>query len=972
MDSIFPLIASSLIGVVVLVFFYFLFYLSNKKRFFALWTVAWGIYAIRLFCVLLPILSVNSNLFISISNQILNIISTTLILYGSYLFLNKKLSSLWIILCSAMSLYLILSNIITNSVSTIWLFFPASVLAGWIHLRNGFLFTYRRANKTKYSLILMLTFLLWGIHTIHYSIYMAYLPSSMLLFYLIDITLTIIISIGLLFEYFEDAQNRLKFSEENYNLFLDNTEEAIVIARDGKILFNNSRAEKISGYDKDELLGKSFVDLLYYEDRDEVLNKHPKHQQGDETSKYFVFRIICKSGEIKWLEGNSTTFLMNGKVTTVNFLRDITDKKIAEEELGESKRHLFTLMSNLPGMAYRSKNNPGRTMEFVSGGSLPLTGYKPEEIISNKLSYASIIHPEDRKRILNHIQSAFSENKPFEVIYRINCATGKEKWVLEKGQMVLDEGNIVAIEGFITDITERRNTEIALMQSLLKYEKTFHAMPVWIAITTLHEGRYIEVNETFLKDTGYKQNEVIGKTWVEVETWVDTKIKEQMRLQVKETGKINNMEVQRKNKKGEIINALFSAELLTLDEQEVIISVTQNITVLKQIQEDRDILNEQLLHSQKMESIGRLAGGVAHDFNNMLTVIMGNAEILKMKSEEDSFYQKSSHEILNAAERSANITKQLLAFARKQTIEPRVLDINIALDGMLKMLKRLIGEDIELIWKPKNGLWSVKIDPSQIDQIIVNLCVNSRDAIEYNGKILIETNNVVIDKDYSDKNNGLKPGEYVLITFSDNGKGIDKDIIENIFEPFFTTKEVGKGTGLGLSTVYGIVKQNNGFIEVNSVVGKGTEFKIYVPRYKIEGKIEKVENRANPIEAQGETILVVEDDISVREVIIMILESLGYNVLSSGSPKEAIKIVNATIDEIHLLLSDVVMPDMSGRDMAKKITKIRPDIKVLFMSGYTSDSVVHEGVLYEGLNFIKKPFTVEKLGLKVREVLNKI
>ena len=505
------------------------------------------------------------------------------------------------------------------------------------------------------------------------------------------------------------------------------------------------------------------------------------------------------------------------------------------------------------------------------------------------------------------------------------------------------------LAGYTMDITERKQTETKLMQSLMKFEKTFQAAPVWVSLSTVDDGRLIEVNEAFLNDIGYKREEVIGRTCLELNTWVDPIIREIIISKIKREGGIRNFDVQRRTKKGDVIDTLFSAELLTLEDQQVMISVIQNITVLKQVHKDRDYLTEQLAHVQKMESIGRLAGGVAHDFNNMLTVITGNSEIALSKADASSPLYENLQDILNAAERSANIT-----------IEPRILDINNTLEGMLKMLRSMIGEDIELIWNPDRNIWPVKIDPAQIDQILVNLCINSRDAVKYLGKIIIRTENIAVDEAFSSQYTGLKPGDYVLLTFSDDGEGMDKDVLEKIFEPFFTTKSVGKGTGLGLSTVYGIVKQNKGYIYVDSAPDEGTIFKIYFPRHKSD-RVDADNNRVeSKTEAQGETILVVEDNDLVRDVTEMLLKELDYNVLSTGDPSEAIRIIKECPEKIHLIVSDVVMPGMSGRDMAKKITNILPDIKILFMSGYNSDSIVHDSVLYEGLNFLKKPFTTSK------------
>jgi len=315
------------------------------------------------------------------------------------------------------------------------------------------------------------------------------------------------------------------------------------------------------------------------------------------------------------------------------------------------------------------------------------------------------------------------------------------------------------------------------------------------------------------------------------------------------------------------------------------------------------------------------------------------------------------------------IVRQLLAFARKQIIAPEVLDLNETVEDMLKMLRHLIGEDIDLIWAPGHGLWQVKMDPSQIDQILANLCVNSRDAISGVGKVAIETRNTVLDEAYCAEQAGAAPGEYVMLAVSDNGCGMDRETQENIFEPFYTTKDVGKGTGLGLATVYGIVKQNNGFIEAASEPGKGTSFKIYLPLHgeEAEGKVEAVE--AKTPQGRGETILVVEDDVSVLHLTEKILDHLGYAVLTSAGSVEALTMAREYQGEINLLMTDVVLPEMSGRDLAGEMVKIRPDIRTLFMSGYTADIITRQGVLDKSVHFVQKPFTFDSLARKVREAM---
>jgi CheY-like chemotaxis protein len=322
------------------------------------------------------------------------------------------------------------------------------------------------------------------------------------------------------------------------------------------------------------------------------------------------------------------------------------------------------------------------------------------------------------------------------------------------------------------------------------------------------------------------------------------------------------------------------------------------------------------------------------------------------------------------AERSADLTRQLLAFARKQTVAPKVLDLNQAIAATLKMLQRLFGEDIRLVWLPDPGLWQIKMDPSQIDQLLANLCVNARDAIEDTGVITIKTENRFVDEEFCSAFLDSVPGEYVALSIHDSGRGMDKDLISHIFEPFFTTKEQGKGTGLGLSTVYGIVKQNNGFIDIDSEPGQGTSFSIYLPRNVGPRSRTVAKVDALPAPRGQETILVVEDETSILEIVTEMLAGQGYSVLSASTPGEAISVAREHGGEIHLLMTDVVMPEMNGRDLAKNLLSLYPRIKRLFMSGYTSDVIAHHGVLDEGVHFIQKPFSLPIMASKVREVLD--
>lgn len=380
-------------------------------------------------------------------------------------------------------------------------------------------------------------------------------------------------------------------------------------------------------------------------------------------------------------------------------------------------------------------------------------------------------------------------------------------------------------------------------------------------------------------------------------------------------------------------------------------------------------LESQLRQAQKMEAVGRLAGGVAHDFNNMLNIISGYTELALNKISPADIIREDLDEVLKAAARSAELTRQLLAFARRQAISPRVIDLNAVIESSKKMLHRLVGEDINLRFNPGEGLYAIKFDASQVDQILANLCINARDAITGVGDITIETENIVADENYCSFHLDFTPGEYVLLRFSDSGIGMDKIIQESIFEPFFTTKEVGKGTGLGLATVYGIVRQNNGFIYVYSEPARGTSFQIYIPRHQGPCAEDLKEPQEAPVSG-SETILVVEDEAQILSLCSIVLERLGYTVIGAGTPEKAISLCQTYEGKIHLLITDVIMPGMNGKDLSDRIDAIKPGIKTLFMSGYTKEAITHRGVLNEGIIFIQKPFSIKTLASIVRKILS--
>ena len=527
---------------------------------------------------------------------------------------------------------------------------------------------------------------------------------------------------------------------------------------------------------------------------------------------------------------------------------------------------------------------------------------------------------------------------------------------------------------------ERNQAEKALQQSKERYKELYvhtkkseelyrsiiDASPDAIVIYDL-QGRTQFVSPMFTRIFEWTSAEIKDKRIPFVPETEKQRTMKTIRAVVEDGTPCIGFETRRSNKSGRVLDVSISASRYD-DHQGNPIGT---IAILRDISE-RKKMEKQLLQAQKMESVGRLAGGVAHDYNNMLSVIIGYAELALDKVEPDEPLHADLEEILAAGKRSADITRQLLAFARQQTVAPKVLDLNESVESMLKMLRRLIGEDIDLAWHPRKGLWPVKMDPTQIDQILANLCVNARDAITDVGKITIETDIAAFDKSYCAEHAYFVPGEYVMLAVSDDGCGMDNETLDKLFEPFFTTKEGGRGTGLGLATVYGIVKQNEGFINVYSESGKGTTFRIYLSKHVGQGVEAQKTSVGEVPNGHGETVLVVEDEASVLKLTEKILSDLDYRVILANTPAEALQLVEADIDDLSLLITDVVMPEMNGRELAERLQLLYPNLKCLFMSGYTANVIAHRGVLEDGVNFIQKPFSQKDMAIKVRRALDNI
>jgi len=525
-------------------------------------------------------------------------------------------------------------------------------------------------------------------------------------------------------------------------------------------------------------------------------------------------------------------------------------------------------------------------------------------------------------------------------------------------------------------ILEMENTKAELKQAqelLEKERETFfpilHKAPYGIALID-NDGNFNYINPAFTNITGYTLEDIFTrKDWFhraspfpEYRQEIINSLKRDV-IQ-KSVERIFSIVC----KKGEIKEIEFKPTLLDDDRIVVILS---DITERKRAEKEKAALQEELRQSQKMEAVGRLAGGIAHDFNNLLTVISGNCELSFLQLKGRDPLKENIQEIKRAADRATSLTRQLLAFSRRQILEPKVLDLNTIIKDLDKMLRRVIGENIKLVTLLSDGLGTVRTDPGWMEQVIINLALNARDAMPSGGKLIIETTNVELGESYAQSHVAMKPGRHVKLCVRDTGTGMSPEVRERLFEPFFTTKAKGKGTGLGLSTVYGIVMQSGGNICVHSEPGLGTTFEIYLPRVdeSLEEMREKVTREEPP--HGSETILVVEDEEDVRSLLVQVLEMQGYTVLETSCGEDALEVSKNRKEPIHMILTDVVMTGMSGRQLADQLLPLQPKTKVLYMSGYTDNEIFHHGVLEEGTNYIQKPFTIDGLARQVREVLAK-
>ena len=740
------------------------------------------------------------------------------------------------------------------------------------------------------------------------------------------------------------------------------TDVIITIDEQSRILFVNSAVENVFGYPAKELVGREITVLMpeyLREIHRTSIGRYLATGQKHISWNAAALTGLHRTGREIQLEVSFGERIRGGKHIFTGFIRDVSERHRTGEELRQSKEKYVRMIQASPD-AITLRTLPERRYLEVNEGFCRITGYTAEEVLGKTSAELNVWADPDQRR--STVEKILHEGEIHEEEFRFRTKSGEIRF----GQLAAVRvvvGNQECMLSVTRDITERKQAEEELRRSEANFRSLVQDAPFGILQAT-PEGRILQVNPALIRMLGYDSEAELLKLNTR-DIYQDPKQRERLVEENSHKRDFHNLEVQWKRKDGRAITALLSGHRVTgTDHAPAYFEVfAEDITA-------RRVLERQLLQSQKMEAIGRLAGGIAHDFNNLLGVVLGHTEILEEYAGRDPRLHNSVEAIHSATRRASSLTTQLLAFRRKQVVEPRILDLNASVREIEKLMHRVIGEDIELIIHLQPDLSTSQLDPGQLDQILMNLVVNARDAMPNGGKLILETADVTLDEPYVGQHLGATTGSFVMLSISDTGCGMDQETLSHIFEPFFTTKEKGKGTGLGLSTVYGIVKQCGGYVMAYSELGRGTTFKIYFPRTSGVPEAPRASDLRAKIPSGKETVLLVEDETGLRELTRILLERAGYTVLEAANVEDAIRIAESAQCKIDLLLTDVVMPGMDGHELSRHLTERFPTLKVLYMSGYTDDVIVHRGVLDRGTTLLQKPFGRSALLSKVREVLD--
>ncbi len=739
-----------------------------------------------------------------------------------------------------------------------------------------------------------------------------------------------------------------------------NNLDIIIFSIDDRGVFTLSEGSGLKniGLEKDQIVGQSVFEV--YKDNKEILTNIRLALNGETFTA-----VVRNSGRV--FQTHYKPIFSNNKVSgVIGVAFDITEQRKAKDHLYHYEERFQVLAENIPGVIYLCRNDEQYSSIYINEHIKELTGYSKNDLEQGKVTLAELIHPDYRKKVIDNVNKMLEERKPFEVTYKIKQKKGGWKWVREIGVGIFRNDEPVMLEGFITDISEKIMIEHALRESEEKLRKIVDKSND--AIYVIQGKQFVMINEKFLDLFGYTSEEVMVPDFT-FENLLDegsiALIED--RRQKRERGEevSDRISFVGKTKENNKIHLEASIANIEWEGSPAVLGILRDVTSQKH-------LEEQLRHSQKIEAVGRLAGGLAHDFNNILTAISGYADMIDRKV-EDGPIKGNVKEIITSADRATKLIQQLLAFSRRQVIKPVPVNINAIIEAMDALLYRVVGENVKYETFFEDDIGTIEIDPALLEQIIMNLVINARDAMPDGGTLTIETFNTELSSDYMETYPDVAPGKYVVLAISDTGIGIAPEIRDKIYEPFFTTKEKGKGTGLGLSTVYGIVKQSGGHVVCYSEVKNGTIFKIYFKRVEKEVVTVPVQKPVSDGEyprAKNETVLIVEDEGSVRRFCNNVLTDLGYTVIEAKDGKEALKISQNQLQNIDLLITDIMMPGINGKELADKLCNKKENLEVIFISGYTNDVIVNRGILEPDITFIQKPFSAKTLSVHVREVLD--
>jgi two-component system, cell cycle sensor histidine kinase and response regulator CckA len=767
------------------------------------------------------------------------------------------------------------------------------------------------------------------------------------------------------------AEKTLRESEEKFRQMAENITDMFWITSPDmqQVLYVSPAYESIWGHSAESLYAhpQQWAEAIPPDDRERVFTLFSSLGTGI-SSASTEFQISRPDGEVRWIHGRGFPVRdAAGRVIRLTGIAsDVTERKQAEKTLCESEEKFRQLAENITDVFWMTSPDLQKTI-YVSPAFEQVWGRSVKSVYANPLQWAEAILPEDRERVFTLFSSLGTGAPSVSAEFQITRPDGEKRWLHSRGFPVKDPaGNVIRLTGVASDITERKRVENSLQLLSSAVEQSKESIVITDAEIDLPGPKIIFVNPAFTKMTGYTAEEATGKTPRILQgPLTDRAVLSRLRKNL-ERGEVFE---------GEAINYRKDGKEFNLEWQVAPIRNTDGkITHFVAIQHDiteRKRIEGCLLQSQKMETVGKLAGGVAHEFNSILTAIIGQSELLLSDLSPEDPLGKNVREIRQAADRAATLTRQLLAYGRKQILQPEILDLNRVLTDMTGTLQHLMGSDVDMRIIPAVGLKTVKIDPGQMEQVLVNIAMNAAAAMPNGGKFTLETANVTLDEEFVRPFPGLKAGNYVMLAMTDTGTGMSKEVEARIFEPFFSTKGVGQGTGLGLATCYGILKQSNGHINVYTELARGSSFKIYLPQVEQPTKIPLPRLKAPDLPHGTETILLAEDDSSLREMSATLLRRLGYTVLTAVNGVEALSIKQQRdIGHIDLLFTDVVMPHMSGKELADRIRTIYPRAKILFTSAYTENSILHQGILNEGVILLQKPFTPSALANKVREVLD--